>query len=119
LPRPLDQVDPLDRQPEARRPAEEGEEHALGEHLADQAPAAGPQSHPHREVVPAVDGVRQQQIGDVGAGEEEEQNAEEKNPANGGQERRAGRRIDHPAAGGDPHPPRRSGPRIELVEPGG
>ena len=49
----------------------ERQHHALGEELADQAAASGADRRAHDDLAAARRGARQQQIGDVGAGDEQ------------------------------------------------
>ena len=48
-------------------PPMDRQQHALGQQLADDAPAAGAEREPDRDLAPPRRGRRQQQVGDVGA----------------------------------------------------
>ena len=54
-----------------RGAAGEAQEHALGQELADEPPAAGPQRGADRDLARARRGAGEQQVGDVGAGDEQ------------------------------------------------
>ena len=55
------------------RAAREGQQQALGQQLPDEAEASRSQRESHRHLLPPLDSPRQQQIGDVGAGDEQRQ----------------------------------------------
>jgi hypothetical protein len=61
------------REQEPRRAARNGEQCALGEELSNEPAAPGADRHPHRELLAARDGARQQRAGEVGAGDEKDQ----------------------------------------------
>jgi len=60
-----------DGKEKSRGSGKEGEEKALGEHLLEDAGAGGAKSEAHGEFAAAARGAREQEIGDVGAGDEE------------------------------------------------
>ena len=53
--------------------ANHGQQQALGEELLNQPPPAGANRQPHRNLLPAAAGARQQQVGDVAAGNQQHQ----------------------------------------------
>ena len=52
-----------------------GEQHAFDQRLRDDLPARRAERQPHRRLAAAGDGARQQQVGDVGAGDQQHQRA--------------------------------------------
>ena len=65
-------------------PAAQRQKHALGEELADQAQAIGAERGPDRQFGAPARGARQQQVGEVGAGDQ-------KNKKDDGSHKMAGR----------------------------
>ena len=59
------------RQPQAGDAAEEGQHQAFGDQLPDQAPAAAADRGAHRQLALARGRSHQQQVGDVGAGDQQ------------------------------------------------
>ena len=53
--------------------SQHGQPSALDNHLQHQAPSAGAQREPHRELVVALGAAGEEQVGDVGAGDQQEQ----------------------------------------------
>ena len=51
----------------------QGEQQILGKHLADQARPAGSERHAHRDLPLARRGARQQEVGNVGADDQQDQ----------------------------------------------
>ena len=60
------------RQHEAREPAENAEQQALREHLQDDPAAAGAESKPYRNLPMARGAAREQEVGDIGAGDKQQ-----------------------------------------------
>ena len=58
-------------QPDAQRHADQAEHDALGQQLPDDAPAARAERGPHRDLAAPAGGPREQQVGDVGARDEQ------------------------------------------------
>ncbi len=58
---------------QARQPAGDPEHQALGDDLPDNPAARGAERRAHRQFLPAADEARDQQVGDVGAGQEQQQ----------------------------------------------
>ena len=58
-----------DRQPE--RPADDRQQQAFGEQLPDDSPVRGAERGPHRHLLAPPDRARQQQVGDVRAGDQQ------------------------------------------------
>lgn len=71
-----------ERQGDAGEASAEREQHAFREHLAQQVTAGGSQGEAHGHLAPPAGGVRQKHVGDVGAGDRENQ---ERHQRNGGQ----------------------------------
>ena len=71
--RPRQHLHPPTGEDQAQAAADHRQEGALGEQLADQAAAGGAQRQPHGDLAPAPGGARQQQTGDVGAGDEQDE----------------------------------------------
>ena len=67
LRRGIEQVDADDRQREAEDAADQRQQHALDEQLADDAPARRAERHADADLARAVRGAREQQVGDVRA----------------------------------------------------
>jgi hypothetical protein len=72
---PLDEVDGPAREEEREGGAEEAEQRALGEELADEAAAGGAESRAHGELAASRHGVRQEDVGHVGAGDDRTKSA--------------------------------------------
>ena len=60
----------------AHRPADQRQHHALGQELADQSPAPGAECRAERHLPPAGGGAGELEVGDVGAGDEQDQRDE-------------------------------------------
>ena len=58
-----------ERKHDAEQAAAEGQQHAFRQHLAQQVAARGAQGEPHGHLAPAAGGLRQRQVGHVGAGD--------------------------------------------------
>ncbi len=56
-------------------PPRDGQQHALDQRLRDDLPARGAERQPHRGLAATRDGAGQQQVGDVGAGDQQHQPA--------------------------------------------
>ena len=56
----------------ARGAADRSEQHALGEHLANEPAAAGADCHAHSDLLLAGRGAGEQQVGNVGAGDQQD-----------------------------------------------
>ena len=96
--------------------AEDREHHALGEELPHQAPPAGPERRPHRHLALPRDRLSELQVGDVRAGEKEQEphraeQHQELPPQIGADD--GIRKALHPSA------PLAVGPGIEARQPGG
>jgi hypothetical protein len=70
---PGDGADSPSRHQHAERPAQDGEKQALGEQLPHHPEAARAQAQPHGYLAAASRGARQQQVGDIGAGDRQDQ----------------------------------------------
>jgi hypothetical protein len=64
-------IEAPDREAQGGDAAEHGERHTLDQHLADELPPAGTQGGAHGKFAAAGDGARQEQVGDVGAGDQQ------------------------------------------------
>ena len=64
-----------DRDGQADDAAEHGQQHALEQRLRDDLPARGAERQPDRGLAATRDGAGQQQVGDVGAGDQQHQRA--------------------------------------------
>ena len=60
-----------DGQQQAERAADHGEQQRLGDELSEQPAAAGAERRAHRHLPLPGDRAREQQVGDVGAGDEQ------------------------------------------------
>jgi len=58
---------------QTRQSADDGEDDGFGDQLRDQAPASGANRHPYRNFLSSRGGARQQQVGHVGAGDQQNQ----------------------------------------------
>ena len=63
--------DPRPGEPEPQQRAGPSEHQALGQELAHDPPGGATQRHPHRQLLLARRGADQQQVGDVGAGDQQ------------------------------------------------
>ena len=80
-----DQIRAPEREHHARDAAEAGQQHALGQKLADDARAARAERQPHLDLTLPADGAFEQQVGDVHAGDQQH----ERDGAQQEQQRRA------------------------------
>src|ERR1051325_258219 len=58
---------------DTKNAAAEGEHHALGQQLADQSSAFGAKCGADRELATTARGTREEQVGNVGAGDEQDE----------------------------------------------
>ncbi len=77
--RPQDGAAPV-RDHHAEHTAEEREEHALGEQLAEQAAAGDAEREPHRDLPPTPQGAREQQVRDVRRRDEQHDDGDPAHP---------------------------------------
>ena len=87
----IEQADANRGDAETSQAADRRQHHALDQQLADDAPARRADRHPHRDFPRPVGGPRQQQVGDVGAGNQQH----ERHGAHQGQEHRPDRAAVH------------------------
>src|SRR4029079_4446598 len=67
------EVDSPEGEGDATRAADRGEKAALDQELPDQAAAAGPEGGVDRDLAAAVGRAREQQVADVGGGDEQDE----------------------------------------------
>ena len=114
----LDQPDLPGRQEAAEGAAEQGEQHALGEHLTHQPRPAGAERGAHAQLAPAAGGAAGQEVGDAGAAEQQQQADEHRQAAGGGHQALAIAQPDEGLVGADFDAPRRA-PGVLAAQPAG